>query len=192
MKFVTFPAVLAFAAVAICAPAFAKSPNSNSPAPDQAATAHQDTKFLEKANQGSVDEIEIAQLVLNKSSNDDVKAFAQRMITDHGKLLEDMKPFDNEAGLKVPEHPDAATEATKLKLDILTGAAFDKAYIKSMVEDHHKDLQDFLAEAKSTGYPAFRNAVEQGAQVVREHLKMIDDLAKKNGLTPAPIPASGN
>ena len=52
MKFAAIPAILAFAAVATCAPAFAKSP-----APDQAATAHQDTKFLEKANQGSVDEI---------------------------------------------------------------------------------------------------------------------------------------
>jgi putative membrane protein len=186
MKFATIPAVLAFAAVATCAPAFA------SPAPDQAATAHQDTKFLEKANQGSVDEIEIAQLVLKKSTNDDVKAFAQRMIDDHGKLLNDMKPFDNEAGLKVPEHPDAATEATKLKLDILKGAAFDKAYIKAMVDDHKKDLQEFQAEAKSTGYPAFRNAVEQGESVVREHLQMIDDLAKKNGVTPAPIPAAGN
>ena len=186
MKLAAIPAILAFAAVATCAPAFA------SPAPDQAATAHQDTKFLEKANQGSVDEIEIAQLVLKKSSNDDVKAFAQRMITDHGKLLEDMKPFDNEAGLKVPEHPDAATEATKLKLEILTGAAFDKAYIKAMVDDHKKDLQEFQAEAKSTGYPAFHNAVEQGATVVREHLKMIDDLAKQNGVTPAPIPAAGN
>ena len=189
MKSIAFPAIVALAAVSICVPAFAKS---NPPVKDQIATAHQDTKFLESANQGSVDEIDLAQLVLKKSSNDDVKAFAQRMITDHGKLLDDMKPYDNEAGLKIPEHPDASAEATKLKLDILTGAAFDKAYIKAMVADHHKDLEGFINEAKTTGYPAFHDAVEQGATVVREHLKMIDDLAKKNGLTPAPIPAAGN
>jgi putative membrane protein len=186
MKFASIPTILAFAAIATCAPAFA------SPAPDQAATAHQDTKFLEKANQGSVDEIDLAQLALNKSSNDDVKAFAQQMVADHGKLIDDMKPFDAEAGLQVPDHPDAAGMATKVKLDILTGAAFDKAYIKAMVDDHKKTLMDFQAEAKATGYPAFRSAVEKGAGSVRDHLKMIDDLAKKNGVTPAPMNASGN
>ncbi len=58
-----------------------------------------------------------------------------------------------------------------------------------MVEDHHKDLEAFRAEAKYTGYPAFRDAVSQGEQVVREHLQLIDDLAKKNGIAPAPVPS---
>jgi putative membrane protein len=186
MKFANLPACMAIAAVALCAPAFA------APAPDQASTAHQDTKFLDKANQGSVDEIDLAQLALKKSTNDDVKTFAQQMVVDHGKLLQDMQSFDNEAGLKVPEHPDAAGLALKVKLELLTGAAFDKAYIKAMVDDHKKTLMDFQAEAKATGYPAFRSAVEKGAGSVREHLKMVNDLAKKNGVAPAPMPAAGN
>jgi putative membrane protein len=159
--------------------------------PGQARTAHQDTKFLEKANQGSVDEIDLAQLALKKSNDDDVKAFAQKMIHDHQQLIDDMQRFSNEAGLKTPEHPDAATEAEKLKLDVLTGNAFDKAYIKAMVEDHHKDLIEFLAEEKATAYPAFRDAVEKGAKVVREHLEMIDQIAKKDGIAPAPVPNTG-
>jgi putative membrane protein len=184
LKLKAFPAIFTVAAITCCAPAFAQSA-------DQARTAHQDTKFLEKANQGSVDEIELAQIVLKKSNNDDVKAFAQKMIDDHTTLISNMQPFDNEAGLKPPAHPDASTEALKLKLDVLSGETFDKAYIKAMVEDHHKDLQDFMAEEKATAYPAFRDAVKQGEQVVRTHLKMIDDLAKKNGIAPAPVPAAG-
>ena len=183
MKLTAFPALIALATLSACAPAFA------TPAKTQAATAHQDTKFLEKANQGSVDEIDLAKLALQKSNNPDIKNFAQRMIDDHGKLIDDMKRFDNEAGLQVPAHPDASTEAEKLKLDALSGESFDKAYIRAMVEDHHKDLEAFRAEAKDTGYPAFRDAVSQGEQVVREHLQLIDDLAKKNGIAPAPVPS---
>jgi putative membrane protein len=183
-----FTAILAIAAMSTCAAVLAQN---SSPTPDQARTAHQDTKFLEKANQGSVDEIELAQIALKKSSNDDVKNFAQKMIQDHQKLIDDMKPFDYEAGLKVPDHADASTEAEKLKLDVLSGATFDKAYIKAMVEDHHKDLQEFLSEEKTTGYPAFKSAVGQGAKVVREHLEMVDQIAKKNGVAPAPVPSSG-
>jgi putative membrane protein len=182
-----FTAMLAIAALSTCATVLAQ----NSPTPDQARTAHQDTQFLEKANQGSVDEIELAQIALKKSNNDDVKNFAQKMIHDHQQLIDNMKPFDIEAGIQVPAHPDAATKAEKLKLDVLTGQTFDKAYIKAMVGDHHKDLEEFLSEEKSTGYPAFKSAVHQGAQVVREHLQMIDEIAKKNGVAPAPVPAAG-
>lgn len=184
MKFAALSATFALAAVAACSPAFAQTP-------DQARTAHHDTEFLKQANQGSVDEIDLAQIALKKSNDADVKDFAQKMIDDHTKLLDDMKPFDMEAGLKVPEHDSAATDAEKAKLEILTGKTFDKAYIKAMVEDHHKDLQAFIAEEKSTGYPAFKDAVGKGEKVVLGHLQMIDGIAKKNGVAPAPVPASG-
>jgi putative membrane protein len=185
MKITALSAILALAAVMTCLPAFAKSPATR----DQQSTARQDTKFLEKANQGNVDEIELAQLALQKANSDDVKNFAQKMIHDHNMLIENMKPFANEAGLQVPSHPSAATEAEKLKLSALSGEAFDKAYIKAMVQDHRKDLEEFRTEVKSTGYPAFKDAVSKGEQVVREHLEMINQIAKKNGIAPAPLPA---
>ena len=187
MKVAVFPAMLALALISTAA--FAKS--NTPPNRTQASTAHQDTKFLEKANQGNVDEIDLAQLALKKSNNDDVKNFAQRMIHDHTMLMDNMKPFANEAGLQPPSHPSAGTEAEKLKLDVLSGESFDKAYIKAMVQDHSKDLAEFRQEAKSTGYPAFKNAVEQGAQVVREHLDMVNQIAKKMGVAPAPVPGAG-
>jgi putative membrane protein len=187
MKSTAFPAIVALAALTACVPAFAKS---NAPMQrDQQSTAHQDTKFVGEANQGSVDEIDLAQLALKKSSNEDVKNFAQKMVHDHTMLIDNMKPFTAEAGLETPSHPSAATEAEKLKLDMLSGESFDKAYIKAMVADHHKDLEAFRMEAKSTGYPALKTAVEQGEQVVRGHLELIDQIAKKNGVAPAPVPS---
>lgn len=189
MKFTALPAILALAVISTCIPASAKS---NTPATrTQASTAHHDTMFLEKANQGSVNEIDLAQLAVQKSTNDDVKNFAQKMITDHNTLLNNMKPFDNEAGLQIPSQPDAATKAERTKLEALSGEAFDKAYIKAMVQDHHKDLEAFQTEAKSTGYPAFKTAVEQGEQTVRDHLELINQLAKKNGVAPALVPPAG-
>ena len=188
MKSSIFPAILVLALVSTTGPAFAKNPPANK---DQASTARQDTKFLEKADQGNVDEIELAQLALKKSSNDDVKNFAERMIHDHNMLMDNMKPFANEAGIQPPSHPSATTQAEMKKLEALSGEAFDKAYIKAMVQDHSKDLAEFINETKTTGYPAFKNAVEQGEQVVREHLEMANQIAKKNGVAPAPVPVGG-
>ena len=94
MRFTAFPTLFALATVCACAPAFAQTPAREK-------TAHHDTEFLENANQGSVDEIDLAQMVLKKSNNADVKNFAQRMIRDHNQLLDNLKPFDNQAGLKI-------------------------------------------------------------------------------------------
>lgn len=182
MKITAFPTLLTLAAISALVPAFAQSP-------DQARTAHQDTKFLSDANQGSVDEIDLAQIALKKSDDPDVKAFAQMMVDDHTKLLDAMKPFDMQAGLSIPEHDSAATDASKAKLELLTGKTFDKAYVKDMVDDHHKDLVAFISEEKATGYPDFKTAVGKGEKVVREHLEHANELAKKMGVAPAPVPA---
>lgn len=187
MKVTSLPAILAIAAVSCCIPAFAKTAAPK----DQASTAHQDTEFLKKANQGSVNEIDLAQVALKKTTNPEVKELAEKIVKDHTMLLENMKPFDMEAGITPPEHADLATDALKLKFEVLSGETFDKSYIKAMVEDHHKDLTEFLAEEKSTGYPEFKSAVSKGADVVKEHLVMVNKLAVKNGLTPAPVPTAG-
>jgi putative membrane protein len=182
MKLSALTALAGLTMISICAPAFAQSP-------DQLKTAHQDTEFLKQANQGSVNEIDLAQIALKKSNDQDVKDFAQKMVDDHTKLLNDMKSFDMEAGLTVPEHDDASTDAEKAKLELLTGTTFDKSYIKEMVEGHHKVLEAFISEEKSTGYPAFKTAVGSGEQVVRGHLEMANKIAKKLGVPQAPVPS---
>lgn len=155
---------------------------------DQASTAHQDTEFLKKASQGNVDEIDLAQQALKKSNNQQIKDFAQKIIDDHTALAQKMQPFASEAGIDVPKHPDASTEAEKLKLDVMSGDSYDKSYVKEMVEDHHKDLMEFRQEVATTGYPAFKTAVEDGEKVIREHLVMANKLAKSMGLATAPVP----
>lgn len=180
MRFAALSTFLAAGALCTGVPAVAAGPT-------QASTAHQDTEFLKTANQGSVDEVDFAQFVMKKTSYPDVKAFAQRMIDDHTKLLDAMKPFDEEAGLTVPDHVDLETKAKEAKLELLSGKSFDKSYIKDMVEDHHKDLEAFRKEEATTGYPAFKAAVAKGEGVIKEHLDMIDQLAKKNGIAPAPV-----
>ncbi len=45
-----------------------------------------DKMFVKKALQGGMAEVQLGQLTLQKSNNDQVKQFAQRMIDDHTKL----------------------------------------------------------------------------------------------------------
>src|SRR4051812_42706324 len=41
--------------------------------------------FVKKAAQDGMTEVQLGQIALDKSQNEDVRNFAQRMVTDHGK-----------------------------------------------------------------------------------------------------------
>src|ERR1700748_2657588 len=52
-----------------------------------------DKAFVKKALEGNMAEVEMGKLALEKSSDDQVKQFAQRMVDDHGKMLDQLKPI---------------------------------------------------------------------------------------------------
>lgn len=144
-------------------------------------SAH-DKMFLMKSSEGGMAEVEMGKIAAEKGSSEDVKSFGQKMVDDHTKLLNDMKPIAEGMGVKPVTHLNAAHQAEAKKLKSLSGESFDKTYIKMMVEDHHKDLKEFKAEESSTKNADLKTAVSQGEQVIQQHTDMIDGIAKKNGI----------
>jgi putative membrane protein len=138
-----------------------------------------DKMFVKNALEGGMAEVQLGQLALQKSNNDDVKQFAQRMVTDHTKMGDQMKPIAQQIGVKLPDAPSKKDQATIAKLQALNGDAFDKAYMKDMVKDHKADLNDFKTEASSGSAPAVKNAASQGAQVISQHLQMAEQINQK-------------
>ena len=141
-----------------------------------------DKAFVRKALQGGMAEVQLGQLALQKSSNDDVKQFAQRMVDDHTKLGDEMKQVAQQLNVKVPDSPSGKDKSTMNKLQALNADEFDKAYIKDMVKDHQQDEKDFKTEAKNTTNPAVKQVAAQGEQVISEHLQMIEQIAQKNNV----------
>ncbi len=137
-----------------------------------------DRMFVSKAMQGSMAEVQLAQLTLQKSSNDQVKQFAQRMIDDHTKLNEQMKPVAQQLGVTPPDQISKNDRKTMAKLQSLSGPAYDQAYIKDMVRDHKQDLSQFQAEASSGQDQTVKDAANQGSKVIVQHLQMAQQLAK--------------
>jgi putative membrane protein len=137
-----------------------------------------DRMFVKNALQGGIAEVQLGQLTLQKSNNDQVKQFAQKMIDDHTKLGDQMKPVAQQIGVAVPTEPSKKDKATMAKLQALSGPAYDQAYIKDMVKDHKQDLSEFQAEDSSGQDPAVKDAATQGSQVISQHLQMAQQLAK--------------
>jgi putative membrane protein len=138
-----------------------------------------DKKFLAMAAQGDQNEIVLGKLAAQKATNPDVKAFGEKMVKDHTQLSASMKPFVQEWGLTISNGPDADTQKVWDKLFALSGKDFDKEYMKEMVDDHTKDLEEFTTEVKDTKDTKFRAAVIKGKSVVAAHKNMAYDLEKK-------------
>jgi putative membrane protein len=145
-----------------------------------------DRMFVSKAMQGSMAEVQLGQLTLEKSSNEKVKEFAQRMIDDHTKLNDQMKPVAQQVGVTVPNEISKNDRKTIAKLQALSGPAYDEAYIKDMVKDHKQDLNEFQMEASSGQDQTVKDAANQGSKVIAHHLQMAQQLAKDQN-----VPAAG-
>jgi putative membrane protein len=142
-----------------------------------------DKAFVKKALEGNIGEIEMGKLALQKSNDDQVKQFAQRMVDDHGKMQDQLKPAAEQMGVKVPDGPSKGQMKSMDKMKALSGDAFDQAYIKDMVKDHKGDDGDFKLEAQSTQNPQLKQLVMQSDQTIESHLQQIQQIAKSKATT---------
>jgi len=151
----------------------------------QTGSMAMDRMFVKSAMQGGLAEVQLGQLTLQKSSNDQVKQFAQRMIDDHTKLNEEMKPVAQQLHVDVPTQVSKKDSKVINKLQALSGPAYDQAYIKDMVKDHKDDLSEFQTEASSGQDQTVKDAAAQGSKVIAQHLQMAQQLAKDQNLPAA-------
>jgi putative membrane protein len=144
-----------------------------------------DRMFVSKAMQGGLAEVQLGQLTLQKSNNPQVKEFAQRMIDDHTKLNDQMKPVAQQVGVTVPDQISKGDRKIIAKLQALSGPAYDQAYIKDMVKDHKQDLNEFQMEASSGQDQTVKDAANQGSKVIAQHLQMAQQMAKDQNVPTA-------
>ena len=164
--------------------------------PDQSATSSQsadasmngkgnsvrDKVFLKKASEGNNAEIEAGRLAASKGNSAEVKNFGQKMVDDHTKLGEQMKPFLDKYKVDTEGKMNDDQQKMMAELQAASGDDFDKKYIAAMVKDHHKDYRMFMMEFRTTGDNELRSAVKEASDVIKEHRDMIDGIAKARGM----------
>ena len=166
----------------ICAWSVAAQDNPAPPAPGQPKTltsTSPDAMFARDAAAGGMAEVEIGRLALQQASNARVKQFAQRMIDDHSKANDELKSVAVEQGIDLPADIDAKHAAVRDRLSGLSGAAFDKAYMDAMVEDHQHVASMFETEANGGSDAAVKAFAAKTLPTIREHLTMARDTQRE-------------
>jgi len=126
--------------------------------------AKADADRLSAIAQANIAEVAAGKMALDKSANADVKQFAQAMIDDHTKGLDETKKVAAAKNVTLPTEPDAAHKKMADDLAKLSGAAFDKAYVgKAGVADHAKvlaTLKTDIAKAQDADVKALAAKLE--------------------------------
>ena len=138
-----------------------------------------DRDFLTKAAEGGKAEVELGNLATQKASSNDVKQFAQRMVEDHGKANKELEKVAKDKGIALPDQPDAKDKAEKSRLEKLSGAQFDKAYMAYMVKDHTKDVSEFRKESQSAKDSDVKNFAAKTLPTLEDHLKQAQSVDSK-------------
>jgi putative membrane protein len=141
-----------------------------------------DQTFVRKALEGDAVEVQLGQIAQQKSQSPDVKQFGQKMVEDHTQLADQMKPIAQQLGVKEPKGPSKKDKQLIAKLEGLSGPQFDEAYIQAMVKDHKEDLKEFKDEAQSAQNQNVKQAAQQGAGVISQHLQMIEQIAQSHNV----------
>lgn len=140
-----------------------------------------DTHFAMKAAQGGMAEVKMGQLAADKASSPDVKAFGQQMVDDHTKANDQLKSIAQEQGITLPTDVNQKQQAMYDRLSKLSGADFDKQYVKGMVMDHEEDVKDFRKEANSGKDEKIKSFASQTLPTLQQHLDKIKGIQSKMG-----------
>lgn len=142
-------------------------------------TDNKDVGFMQEAAMGGVTEVQLGQLALQKASNNEVKQFAQRMIDDHSKGNNELMQLAKSRNVVLPQTLDAKHKNMQSKLSQLQGQAFDKEYMRHMVEDHEEVMGQFQQASKFVQDPELKGWVMKQLPVLDEHLRLAKDIHGK-------------
>jgi len=132
-----------------------------------------DCNFIQAAAQGGMTEVKLGALASTSGTRDDVKAFGQRMVKEHGGINDELKALAAQKGVTLPVSLDAEHQEMVDKMTALSGSDFDNAYISGMVKDHKTDAKAFKAESSATKDTDIKGFVDKTIPVVQQHLKLI-------------------
>lgn len=139
-----------------------------------------DKKAIMDMGMANMAEVEAGKMAVSKSQSADVKAFAQQMIDDHSKALTDVQGLASTKGVTLPTELDAKHKAMAAKLDKLSGAAFDKEYMKNAgVADHKTVHATLMKDEKAAKDPDVKALAGKMLPVVEQHMKSAEMIAGK-------------
>jgi putative membrane protein len=143
------------------------SPSNNQPV---ISTDEESTRFLVDAANGGMAEVDLSKLAREKASNPKVKDFAAMMVNDHTGANSQVKTLAAKRNVTLPSTTGDEKKKTYDDLNAKTGADFDKAYMKTMVDDHEATIRLFEKASNNVNDTEVKTFVDNTLPKLKVHL----------------------
>ena len=147
------------AASILAEPALAQSPPTMAPAPPPTVAAPAvlpgapvapltsvDAQFVQSQIEDNTAQYQAGQLALQQSQNQDVRNFAEKMITDHTYAQDTLAPIAQSHHMQSTATLSEQHRAMLGQLAKLSGPAFDRAYVDDMIRAHAVMVDELNAQ----------------------------------------------
>ncbi|MDE1169997.1 MAG: DUF4142 domain-containing protein [Verrucomicrobium sp.] len=146
---------------------------------DSTPLSSTDKAFLKSAVQGGLFEIKTGDYAAENAKYDDVQDLGKTLASDHASLNKKLISFAEDHGYSVPADASAVTKTKVGALTVLSGGAFDAAYLKALKSAHKTDIKAFKEEAANGNNSDLRSLAKDALPTLKHHYKEVRTVEEK-------------
>ena len=146
-------------------------------------TFPQDQLFVKEVLLGNLMEAEVGQIAVRQGTRQEIKTLGQRLIEDRTRMDQLMGAVAYQLSVTPPEEVSKKDLAFLSMLQGMSGSEFDQAFLRWTIRNHKRRLGDFKVEASMGNTRVAQQVASQGAEMIHEHLQMIEHIAQSAGST---------
>jgi putative membrane protein len=132
--------------------------------------------YLKQSAQGSVLELDTAELALQKTRNPQVQQYAQRLISDHAQYNIRLMRLGRRSSSELPVTLDQQSQSELSRLDRYSGSAFDRQFVQAEADANAQDVSDANQQLKTATTPSVRTFVSDFLPTQQQHLQIAESL----------------
>jgi putative membrane protein len=132
--------------------------------------------FMREAAQSGMAEVMLGNLALQKSQNEQVRSFAQQMVTDHTAANQELTALAASKNVTLPTEVNLKHRNAVNKLNGMSGTEFDRAFMKQMVKDHQAAVKLFQKQSNRDDDAEVKAFAAKNLPTLQMHLQMAQSL----------------
>jgi putative membrane protein len=145
-----------------------------------AKISNDDRTFVMEAASGGRFEVESSQLALQKTQNQELRQFAQRMIDDHSRANRELESLASRKGISLVQ---AIASEHAMKLDRLRGlnaTEFEREYRQVQTDAHREAVDLFERASRDASDPDLKAFAQKTLPTLRAHVAHIQEMDGAN------------
>jgi putative membrane protein len=137
-----------------------------------------DGDFVWAAGMGALVEIELGKIAADKAQSEAVKKFADNLVKGHQRMRTALETIATEHSLNFPKELDPKRKARIEEVSKLSGADFDRAYLRHVLSYYERSLGRFDFEATNGTIPELTAWAQRVLPRIRHQLKLAKEEAR--------------